>query len=97
MLRAASLTLLLIVLLCGASIGYYNAQRITFNYLIGSVQLPLIVLILGELVLVTLIGLVLFAGRVWSLRLEIRGLRKRLAAAEVELKNLRSLAGTTSS
>lgn len=95
MLRTAALTLLVVILLCGAAIGFFNAQPVSFNYLIGSVQLPLIVLILGELVLVTLIGLVLFASRVWSLRLEIRGLRKRLAAAEVELKNLRSLTGAT--
>lgn len=93
MLRTAVLVVLLVVLICGAAIGFFNAQRITFNYLVGSVELPLIVLIVGELILVTVIGMVAFAGRVWSLRLEIRGLRKRLAAAEVELKNLRSLTG----
>ena len=97
MLRTAVLTLLLIVLLSGAAIGFFNAQTVSFNYLVGSVQVPLIVLILGELILVSLTALVLFAGRVWSLRLEIRSLRKRLAAAEVELKNLRNLTGTPSS
>lgn len=93
MLRTVVLTLLLVFLVCGAAVGFFNAQPVSFNYLVGSVELPLIVLILGELVLVTLIGLLVFAGRVWALRLEIRGLRKRLAAAEVELKNLRSLTG----
>ena len=96
MLRTAALTLLLVVLLCGAAIGFFNAQTVSFNYLIGSVQVPLIVLIFGELIVVTFVGLALFAGRVWSLRLEIRGLRKRLAAMEVELKNLRSLTGAPS-
>jgi len=31
---------------------------------------------------------------VWVLKLEIRGLRKRLAATDDEVKNLRSLTGT---
>src|SRR5690242_18737054 len=94
MWRAIVLALLLFLFVCGGAIGYYNLDPVRFNYLVGSVELPLITLILIELVAVTVVGLVLFAGRVWTLRLEIRGLRKRLTATEDELKNLRSLTGT---
>ena len=94
MWRAIVLALVLCLFVCGAAIGFFNVDPVRFNYLIGSVELPLITLILIELVVVTVIGLALFAGRVWTLKLEIRSLRKRLAATEDELKNLRSLTGT---
>jgi uncharacterized integral membrane protein len=94
MSRAIVLAIVAIIFACGAAIGFYNVDRVHFNYLIGSVELPLIYLMLLELGFVTLIGLAVFAGRVWTLKLEIRGMRKRLAATEDELKNLRSLTGT---
>ncbi len=94
MLRAIVLVVVLAIFACGAAIGFFNVEHVRFNYLTGSVELPLIYLLLVELVVVTLIGLALFAGRVWRLKLEIRGLRRRLAANEVELKNLRGLTGT---
>jgi uncharacterized integral membrane protein len=94
MSRAIVLALVAIIFAFGAAIGFYNVEPVHFNYLIGAVELPLIYLMLIELAFVTLIGLALFAGRVWLLKLEIRGLRKRLAATEDELKNLRSLTGT---
>lgn len=97
MLRAALLGVLVLMLLLGAAIGFFNTQSVTLNYLLGSVQLPLIALILSELVLLALLGLLLFAARLWSLRLEIMSLRKRLAATETELKNLRSLTGAAES
>jgi uncharacterized integral membrane protein len=91
MTRAILLSLLLFVLALGAAIGFFNAQLVKFNYLVGSAEVPLISLIFGELVLITLVGLAVFASRVWGLKREIRALRKRLAAAEVELRNLRAL------
>jgi len=94
MLRAIVLVLVAFLFVCGAGIGYYNLDPVRFNYLVGAVELPLITLILIELVVLTVIGLLLYAGRVWSLKLEIRRLSKRLAATEDELKNLRSLTGT---
>src|SRR5436190_23504969 len=96
MLRAAVLAVVFVLFACGAAIGFFNVDTVRFNYLIGTVEMPLIYLLLIELALVTVVGLIAFAGRVWALRLEIRGLRKRLAATEVELKNLRSLTGTPS-
>ena len=96
MLRAVVYVLLAMIFAGGLAIGYFNVERVRFNYLVGSLELPLISLLLIELALVTLIGLAVFAGRVWTLKLEIRGLRKRLATTEVELKNLRSLTGTPS-
>jgi len=94
MLRAVVLGVVLFFIACGAAIGFFNVDPVRFNYLIGIVEMPLIYLLLIELAVITVIGVAVFAGRVWSLKLEIRGLRKRLAAAEVELKNLRSLTGT---
>jgi putative membrane protein len=94
MSRAIVLAIVTIIFACGAAIGFFNIDRVRFNYLAGTVELPLIYLMLLELAFVALIGLAVFAGRVWTLKLEIRGLRKRLAATEDEVKNLRSLTGT---
>lgn len=90
-MRTAVLILILLMLLFGAAIGYFNAQTVSFNYLAGSLEVPLIVLIMIELIVIALIGLLVYAGRVWGYRREIRGLRKQLDAAQSELKNLRSL------
>ena len=94
MSRAIVLAIIAIIFVAGAAIGFFNVDRVHFNYLIGTADLPLIYLLLLELALVMIIALVAFAGRVWALKLEMRGLRKRLAATETELKNLRSLTGT---
>jgi uncharacterized membrane protein YciS (DUF1049 family) len=96
MLRVLVLAVVFLLFACGAAIGYFNIETVRFNYLVDTVELPLIYLLLIELAFITLVGLAVFAGRVWSLKLEIRGLRKRLAATETEVKNLRSLTGTPS-
>lgn len=90
-MRAFIVALVVVALLLGAAIGFFNAQTVSFNYLAGSLDLPLIALLVGELIVVAIVGLVLFYGRVFGLRREIRGLRRQLDAAETELKSLRSL------
>ena|SRR5688572_28313028 len=91
MLRFLIITLLVLFLVIGASFGYFNAKPVEFNYLAGTIELPLIALIIGEFVIAVLLTLLICFGRMLSLKNEIRRLRKQVQASEAELKNLRDL------
>lgn len=91
MLRFLVIALLVLFLVVGASIGYFNAQPVKFDYLAGEVEMPLIALVIGEFVIAVLLTLLICFGRMLSLKSEIRRLRKQVQASEAELKNLRDL------
>ena len=91
MLRIFVIVALILFLLLGASIGYFNAQEVEFDYLAGTVKLPLIALVIGEFVLAVLLTLLICLGRMLGLKTEIRRLRKQVQSSESELKSLREL------
>ncbi len=91
MLRILVIAALILFLVLGASIGYFNAQEVEFDYLAGTVKLPLIALVIGEFVLAVLLTLLICLGRMLSLKTEIRRLRKQVRGSESELKSLRDL------
>lgn len=91
MLRIVILVVLLIVFALGASLGFFNAEPITFNYLFGSVEVRVAVLVIVTFILGALLALALCGLRILSLHREMRRVRKQLRDAETELKNLRNL------
>ncbi|MGQ0622214.1 MAG: LapA family protein [Panacagrimonas sp.] len=91
MFRALIIVGLVIFLVLGASVGYFNAQPVRFNYLAGEIELPLIALVIGEFVLAVLLTLFISFGRMLSLKAQIRRLRKQINGVEAELKTLRDL------
>ena len=91
MLRIILIIVFVIVFALGVTIGFYNGQPVRFSYIVGELQLPLIALIVGEFAIAVLLTLLVVVGRIWSLKLEIRRLRKQLRDQEAELKNLRAL------
>lgn len=91
MLRILVIAALVLFLVLGASIGYFNAQEVEFDYLAGTVKLPLIALVIGEFVLAVSLTLLICLGRMLSLKTEIRRLRKQVRGSESELKSLRDL------
>ena len=91
MVRVLVIAALVVVLVLGASIGYFNAQEIQFDYLAGTLSMPLIALVIGEFVIAVLLTLMICFGRMLQLKNEIRRLRKQVQAAENELKTLREL------
>ena len=92
------ITLLLIAVFClGAAFSYFNWSSVTFNYLAGEAQLPLIALLLLAFVVgVVVMGLLNFA-RLFVLGRDNRRLQREVRELEGELKSLRNLplAGTT--
>ena len=91
-------TLLLIATFCvGAAVSYFNWSPVTFHYLAGQAELPLIALLLLAFVLgVLVMGLLNFA-RIFTLNREARRQARQIRELEGELKSLRSLplAGTS--
>ena len=91
MLKTLGILLLVAVFCLGASIGYFNATPVNFDYLVGSVQLRLVVLLLVVFAVGVILTVVLCGIRLISQGGEIRRLRRQLRATETELKNLRNL------
>lgn len=91
MLRIMILLVLSAVFVLGIVIGFHNAQPVVFNYLFGSVQLPLIALIAAEFVCVVVLTLIVVMARIVALKAESLRLRRQLRAAESELSTLRNL------
>lgn len=91
MTRLLLLLLLAVFFALGVTIGFYNAQPVRFSYIFGEVEVPLIVLIVGEFLLAVLVTLLVVAGRVLSLRAELRRTHRQLRSLEAELSNLRQV------
>jgi putative membrane protein len=91
MLRILFIVSVTVVAVIGASIGYFNAQPVHFNYLFGEVQLPLIALLIAVFLFAVLLTLLVMFVRMFGLRSEVRRLKGQVRNAETELKSLRNL------
>lgn len=91
MTRLATLIVLLVILVVGASIGYFNAQPVEFDYLLGTVQFPLIAVMIGAFSIGILLAVAVVSGRIVGMRMELGRVRKQLREAEGELRTLRNL------
>jgi putative membrane protein len=85
-------TLLLIATFClGAAISYFNWTPVTFHYLAGQAELPLIALLLAAFVLGVVVMGLLNLARVFTLGRESRRQARQIRELEGELKSLRNL------
>lgn len=91
MSKIVLLVVLIIILVLGASIGYFNAQPIIFNYLFGTAEFPLIAVLIAAFSIGILLAIVIVSGRLFTMRMELGRLRKQLREAEGELRTLRNL------
>jgi uncharacterized membrane protein YciS (DUF1049 family) len=91
MLRIVIVLLLVFVFALGASLGYFNAEHVTFHYVFGTVDVSIAVLVIVSFIAAALLTLLLCGLRMLGLHRDIRRLRKQLRDAETELKNLRNL------
>ena len=92
LLRSLSRWVLLLAGFClGAAISYFNWTPVTFDYLAGQAELPLIALLLAAFLSGLAVMGLLNLGRTWLLKRDSRKLQNRLNLAETELKNLRNI------
>jgi lipopolysaccharide assembly protein A len=92
MARVLLLIALLLFFALGGTIGYFNAQPVRFSYIVGTIELPLIALLVSEFLLAVVVTLLVVAGRTLTLKAEIRRLKRQLQKGEAELANLRQVA-----
>ena len=91
MIRILIIVTIFLAFALGIAICLSNAQIVTFNYIAGVIQLPLIVLVVAELFVVATLTALLCWARIFGLKGEIRRLRRQLKDAQAELQSLRNL------
>jgi uncharacterized integral membrane protein len=91
MWRLLTLVLLLAVFCLGAAVSYFNWTSVTFNYLAGQAEMPLIALLLAAFVLGVLVTGLLNLARIFMLRRDQRRQQRQIRELEAELRSLRNL------
>ena len=89
--RLLTFLLLIAAAALGAAISHFNATRVTFNYLAGEIELPLIALLLGAFMLGVAMMWLLDLARLFVLSRDSRRQQRQIAQLEAELKSLRNL------
>ena len=89
--RLLTALLLLAAFCLGAAISYYNRADVTFHYLAGQAELPLIALLFGAFLLGVVVMWLLDLARLFVLSRESRRQQRQVAQLEAELKSLRNL------
>ncbi len=82
---------LLLILAVALSFSVINAHEVVLHYYLGSIELPLAVLLALTLAVGALLGMLAMMKKVMSLRMEVARLRRSVRVSEQEVENLRSL------
>jgi putative membrane protein len=89
--RLVSALLLIVAFCLGAAVSYYNRTDVTFHYLAGQVELPLIALLFGAFLLGGVVMWLLDLARLFVLSRDSRSQQRQILQLEAELKSLRNL------
>ena len=89
--RVVAFVLGIVAFCLGAAISYYNLSSVTFHYLAGQVELPLIALLIGAFLLGAVVMWLLNLARLFVLSRESRRHQRQIRELEGELKSLREL------
>ena len=84
-----SVSLFVIVLIAGIAFFVKNSKEVEFNYIIGTITLPLSLLILLSLVAGVILGLLSVTTLLLRQRRRIARLQQQVQVAEKEVNNLR--------
>lgn len=91
MTRLIVLVLVILAFALGLAFSFHNPQQVTLNYLLGSVDIALGVLLIATLAVSVTVMLMLGALLSLPRRATIARLKRRIDKAESELANLRQL------
>jgi uncharacterized integral membrane protein len=89
--RLVVIVLLVLGFVLGAAVSYYNGTAVTFHYLAGQVELPLIALLLGAFLAGVVVMWLLNLARLFVLSRDIRRHQRQIRDLEAELRSLRAL------
>jgi len=87
--RTFYICLFFFVFICGLVFFLKNDQVMTFNYLAGSLELPLSILLLSSLSIGILLGIMALLPLLVNLKREKSRLEKQIKLTEKEVNNLR--------
>ena len=90
----SSLLFLLIslaVVLLGVSFALLNASKVTVNYYLNTLTMPLSLVLVMAVGMGLLLGIVLMSLKYVQLKTVIRRLKSRVRIAEQEIENLRAI------
>ena len=91
MLRLIYLSLSLLVIILGVAFSVLNAESIQLNYYLGSVELPLSLVLVLAMIVGALLGIFASLGLIIGSRRSATKLKRSVAVAEKEIVNLRNI------
>ncbi len=91
MRRLLAIVVILFVSFLGLAFAVLNAEAVELKYYLGTISLPLALLLVITLLVGALLGGLASIGYVLHQRRENSRLRKKLNLVEAELKNLREI------
>tara|TARA_B100000508_G_scaffold140102_1_gene140139 strand:- start:1189 stop:1479 length:291 start_codon:yes stop_codon:yes gene_type:complete len=87
-MRIIGFVIILVIILVGVSFAMLNSQTVHFNYYVGEHDIALSLLLAAALLIGVILGWLVMLSRLFSYRLLIRRLRKRVRTAEQALEDL---------
>lgn len=91
MLRLVYFSLTLIVILFGVTFAVLNAENVQLNYYLGSVELPLSLVLVLAMIVGAVLGIFASLGFIIGSRRNASKLKRSVEVAEKEIVNLRNI------
>lgn len=91
MLRLIYISLALIVIIFGVTFSVLNAENIQLNYYLGSVELPLSLLLVIAMIFGAMLGIFASMSLIIGSRRSAHKLKRSVEVAEKEILNLRNI------
>ena len=91
MLRLIYLSLSLLVIIFGVAFSVLNAENIQLNYYLGSIELPLSLILVIAMIIGALLGIFASLGLIVGSRRSATKLKRSVEVAEKEIVNLRNI------
>lgn len=91
MLRLLYISLTLVVIIIGVAFSVLNAENIQLNYYLGSVELPLSLVLVVSMIIGAILGIVASLSLIIGSRRNTNKLKRSIEVAEKEIVNLRNI------
>lgn len=91
MLRLIYISLTLVVIIIGVAFSVLNAENIQLNYYLGSVELPLSLVLVVAMIIGAILGILASLSLIIGSRRSTNKLKRSVEVAEKEIVNLRNI------
>ncbi len=91
MLRLIYLSITLVVIIFGVTFAVLNAESVQLNYYLGSIELPLSLVLVVAMIIGALLGIFASLSLIIGSRRSATKLKRSVEVAEKEIVNLRNI------